>query len=476
MSDTNWLPELSDEGPRYRALADAIANAVADGRLRPGDRLPPVRDLAWRLQVTPGTVSRAYQLAEHRGVLEGQVGRGTFVRGASADPPRGSPIALERTPKEAFDFRANRAPDIGQNVEITAALERLMARRRPLPLTDYHRYGEDDAERGAGVEWLRAGGIPARLEDMVMCLGAQQGILTALAATASGGDAIALTEPLIHPGLKDCARVLGLRLEPVEMDADGVSPDALDAACARWRPGVLILTANQQNPTQTTMPIERREAIADIARRRRIAIIEDDVYGWVAPERIPSFPCIAPELTWYVTSLSKSVAAGLRAGYILAPTGEGRRAARMLQGHTEHISWLVSALAAEVILSGDAARIVEKVRDETVARSTMLGQVFGEAIRTAPYSTLGWLTLPEPWRASDFVVALEARDVFAPPAEVFAVGRAPAPHAIRVAVGNMAQRDDVAADWSGSPRRCGKTRRRRRTWRRAERPNRRTGA
>src|SRR5690349_17343299 len=78
---TTWLPDLSRfEGPRYAAIADALAADVRGGRLTPGTRLPTHRDLAWRLGVTVGTVSRAYAEAERRGFIGGEVGRGTFVK------------------------------------------------------------------------------------------------------------------------------------------------------------------------------------------------------------------------------------------------------------------------------------------------------------------------------------------------------------------------------------------------------------
>lgn len=458
MTKSDWTPKLAADGPRYRALADAIAEAVHDGVLAAGERLPAVRDLAWRLEVTPGTVARAYQLAESRGLVEGKVGSGTYVLDSTPDRDRINPTNVStfvrpgrEEPEGAIEMRLNRAADIGQDAILTAALERLIAARRPLPLTDYHRYGEDIEERAAGVDWLKGGGVPARVEDVVICSGAQHGMLTALAATCGGGDAIALTEPLIHPGLKDSARGLGLRLEPVAVDREGLLPDALDEACRRHRPGAIILTAVNQNPSLATMSDKRREAIAEVARRRRVPIVEDDVYGWLVARRRPSFPSLCPELSWYVTSLSKCVAAGLRVGYVLAPPGEGPRAARLLQGYTQHVSWLISALAAEVIRSGDAARIVEEVRLETARRTVAVEAAMTPALQAglgkltlSRSSTMGWLELPEPWRAMEFVEAARRAGVLVSPAEAFAVGRSPAPHAVRLAFSNIPTRSLVA--------------------------------
>src|SRR5215813_10658704 len=99
---TSWTPDLSrHDGPRYRAIADAIAADFHGGQLKPGDRLPTHRDLAFRLGVTVGTVTRAYAEAQRRGLLEGHVGRGSFLAGlpgpgqapgAQASPAQGLPL------------------------------------------------------------------------------------------------------------------------------------------------------------------------------------------------------------------------------------------------------------------------------------------------------------------------------------------------------------------------------------------------
>src|SRR3954468_7731395 len=85
---TTWLPDLSQlRGPRYRAIADALAADISNGRLPTGVRLPTHRDLAYQLRVTVGTVSRAYAEAERRGLIGGEIGRGTFVRARGDTTP-----------------------------------------------------------------------------------------------------------------------------------------------------------------------------------------------------------------------------------------------------------------------------------------------------------------------------------------------------------------------------------------------------
>lgn len=459
VSDTKWSPELTGDGPRYRLLADEIAAAIADGRLAIGERLPPVRELAWTLKVTPGTVARAYQLAEGRGLLRGEVGRGTFVSGpadpagATSPPPvqgRAEDDAPDCALRERIDLRFNNAPDVGQEPALTEALLRVTRRVGTLPLTATNRYGEDELERGAARDWLESQGLRPVLEDLILTSGAQPALLSAMLAVAGGVDAVVATEPLMYPGLKDLARAVNIRLEPVEADEHGLVPESLDAACARRRPSAVVITPNAHNPTLTSLSEARRAAIVEVCRRRGLAIIEDDIYGPLHADAPPSFQVLAPERAWHIVSLSKSVAAGLRVGFLLTPPGEGPRTARLMQACAQHVPWLTSALTAELFRSGDADQIIQQVRAEVRRRVTLIRRIFREVgagpevLRTSDDASIAYLKLPEPWRASDYADAVAAEGALVRPAEMFVVGRAPAPHAVRLGFGQPGTAEIVA--------------------------------
>src|SRR5690348_232297 len=124
---TSWQPDIGlRPGPRYRAIAEALAEDVRSGTLPAGTRLPTHRDLAWRLHVTVGTVSRAYAEAERRGLISGEVGRGTFVRAVAPAAPT---LRFHADPAERnlVDFRVNR-PRATSEAPLTArALAELAA-------------------------------------------------------------------------------------------------------------------------------------------------------------------------------------------------------------------------------------------------------------------------------------------------------------------------------------------------------------
>jgi DNA-binding transcriptional MocR family regulator len=454
--DTNWRPAPADgPGPRYRALADQIVAAVADGAIPAGSRLPPVRDLAWELKVSPGAVARAYRIAVDRGALEATVGRGTFARRPDA-PPAGLDALLEPRASGKIDLRGNQAADVGQDADLTAALARLLDRHGgAMPLTRYTRHEETPEIHAAIGDWLRAGGVPAAPGRILATNGAQQAVMACLGALAPGGEGLALVEPQVHPGLRECAEAGGVRLEAVAADAEGMLPDALDAAARRLRPNAVLLTATFNNPTVTLMSEGRRAALVEVFRRRDLQVIEDDVYGWLLELRPPSFAALAPERCWYVASLSKCVAAGLRLGFALAPE---RGLARLLRAHTaiaHHVSWLTLALGAELIASGDAERIRRRVRDEIEARAGMAAAALGPfGARTHPAASFAFLPMPEGWGSADFAAAAAAEDVLTAPRAVYAVARGPAsgPDYVRVALGGREGRARLSEGLAGLAR------------------------
>lgn len=445
VSDTNWRPDLTGApGPLYRALAEAITEAVARGDIRPGERLPPVRDLAWSISVSPGAVSRAYRIATERGALEATVGRGTFAR--APDAPA-TPFELFTAPSApaAIDFRGNQAVEVGQDAEISSALSR-MAARADLPLTHYPRQREESAILDAYADWLRGGGVPADPAALLLTTGAQEGVATILSALARGGAGVTLCEPLAHPGLREAAEAVGMKVEPVAADAEGVTPASIDAAARRLRPDALLLSATFSNPSLTSLSESRRSAIVEIARARDFQIVEDDVYGWLLDRRPPSFAELAPERGWYVSSLSKCVAAGLRVGFFTAPRGLIARAHRAHNALVHHTPWLTMALGAELIRNGDAAAIRARVAAETADRAAMARAALGaHGLLSDDAASFALLPLDPPWTAGEFCAAAAARGVLAAPRSAYAIQRShPGRDFIRIALGARGARERFA--------------------------------
>jgi DNA-binding transcriptional MocR family regulator len=431
---TVWTPDIdARQGPRYRAIADALADDVRAGRLPPGARLPTHRELAYRLGVTTGTITRAYAEAERRGLIGGEVGRGTYVRGTERPAP---PVLEPREEQHGIiDLSVGQPAPVGIEGVLRDAVAKVTARPDFEALLRYQPHAGMAAHRAAGAAWLARSGLQVGPDQVIVCSGGQNAIALSLMALAMAGDTI-LAEELTYPGLKVAAATLGLKLHPVEMDEHGVIPEAFEAACrATGNARAFYTTPTFQNPTQTVLPLDRRRRLAEIAREHSVVLVEDDVFGFLAPDAPPPIATIAPEQTIYLTSLTKSVAPGLRVGYMTAPAPMMER----LTQATRAVSWMTSPFTAELarvlIEDGSADRIAERHRHETEARQALAKEILGPlAEGTAAGAGYVWLRLPEPWRREAFTAELLRRGVKVAPADVFILGRGQAPQAVRVSL------------------------------------------
>ena len=383
-----WTPTLSPSGGAMHArLTEALAGDIASGALKAGDRLPPQRDLAHRLAVSIGTVTRAYSEAERRGLILGQVGRGSFVAEPSAAAEDGLIDLGRNLPPAGPEVQARLAEGLGRIGRNAAAL------------VDYAPAGGRPEHRQAMASFLaRSANLTANPEDILLTSGAQQGTAVALAAICRPGDAI-LAEEATFSGLKTLAAHMNYRLIPVAMDSDGMDPASLDRM-AEESGAKAVYVLPVQNPTARVMGAERRRQIISVARRRRLMLVEDDLYSAYALQAgLEPLAAHAPERVVYVTSLSKSRIPGLRVGAVIPPRADGaaRRSLDALRAMTFGAPVLGAALAAEWIRSGVAAEIVaanvsEIGRRAAIASARLGGRIDPAAFRGAPHL---WLPMSE---------------------------------------------------------------------------------
>lgn len=442
MADTIWLPTLSDaDGPKYLALTRALREAIRSGELATGAQLPTVRELAWQLKVTPGTVARAYSLATQEGMLAATVGRGTFV---AANTPRLGPtqaLFIDRDPARMqgkVDLRAPILPDVGQGAAIAAALRALGEDDQ----TDWVDYPSQRAElplREAMCDWVSERVLgPLSADDIVLAHGGQNAINLIFMCCLRGDRPVVLTEELAYPGFRHAARLSRAEVVAVEIDAEGIVPAALEQACRRHGAQVLCLTAEAQNPTTGRMGLQRRQEIVDIARRYDLQIIDDDCYS-VASDTLPAIRALAPERTWHVGSLSKSISAGLRFGYMVAPIGMGQTGRLTAQHAFFALSRPIEAIVLHLLQSGEAARLRALVQADLETRLQYAVNALGAFdLRWQPGLQFIFLSLPSGWRASSFCSHAEAAGVMVRSADEYALIHGRAPNAVRVALtGNV---------------------------------------
>jgi DNA-binding transcriptional MocR family regulator len=420
-----WLPELDGrKRPVYRAIADAIDEDVQKGALRAGARLPPHRDLADRLGVTVTTITRAYTEATRRGLIAGHVGRGTFIRGTAQteDEPQDGPL------------------DLSMNILMpdkeVAILEKHLFARRVLPWTQLLGYVPSRGHlrhRQAMSTWLSTCGFTADPERIVLTAGAQHAMAVAVAAVAKPGDTL-LVEDLTYSGARLLAQQMGLKLRGIAMDAEGLRPDALEAAIRSTRARVLYCMPRLQNPTSAVMSERRRRQIAAIADKQRLVVIEDDTYGFLSPEREP-LASILPERTIFITSLSKSLFPGLRLGCAVPPASLVDKVTTAVWATMINTSPIGADIMSSWIEDGTAARIAEWKRHEVGARQQMARRLLqGERLQTLPSSPHIWLQLPARWDSDSFTTHARSRGVIVNAAHEFSVADVP-PRAVRLCIG-----------------------------------------
>lgn len=427
---TNWIPDLSKAGrSKYKALADDIRGAVAAGTLPSGAQLPPVRELAYQLSITPGTVARAYSVLTDEGVLQAGVGRGTFV--AEASTHEDDSVAWPHI----LNLRSPLLPDVGQSALLRDAMR---ASADAIAVQDFLNYPDRKMDlplRRALRRWmddLPIGNFTA--EDMVLAHGAQNALMLVMQTVLQGPDPAIAVESLTYPGFRRAAELCRARVVGVACDEEGPIVEDLERAVREDGVQLFCTSSEVNNPTVRPTTAERRREIAVMAQRLGLNILDDDCYV-IGPHMAESYHSLLPELGWYVSSLSKALTPALRVGYVVAPRGRvqelARTAAYSYFGLARPLSQMCLAFMSDPRLLSVAAKSRARVND--LVRLTV-NQLGGHNVRWKEDVPFLWVSLPEGWREASFVRAAEAQGVLLKSAEEFVLRHARAPHAIRIAV------------------------------------------
>jgi DNA-binding transcriptional MocR family regulator len=412
----------------YLKLADTIAAEIADGRLRPGDRLPPQRDFAYERKIAVSTASRVYAELLRRGLVVGEVGRGTFIsgdakRGAAApSEPRGIRIDLE--------FNYSMLPD--QTALIAKSLDGL---QKPAALHAALRQATSvgtPAVRSVAATYLSQDVWSVAPEQLVFTANGRQSIAAALASVVPTGGRCGV-EALTYPFIKGIAARLGISLVPLAMDEDGVRPDALQKAHREFHLSAIYIQPAIQIPLGITMPSARRADLLRVVEKLNLPIIEDNVYRFLDDE--PPLAALAPDTCIVIDSLSKKVAPGLSLGFIVPP----QRLRESVMVSVRSGGWTASgfafAAAERMIGDGTVAELARLKRLDARARQKLaIGRLSGFEIQTNEKCYHLWLTLPAHWRSQSFVAAAARRDIALTPSTAFAVTPGHAPNAVRLAL------------------------------------------
>ncbi|MDB6143317.1 MAG: GntR family transcriptional regulator [Pseudomonas sp.] len=419
---------------RYKTLVDAFATDIRAGRLLPGTRLPTHRQLAASEGLALVTATRVYAELEAMGLVSGEAGRGTFVRETSLPPGQG--IDQQDVAAGMIDLNFNYPSLPGQAELLRSALRQLASSGDLESLLRYQPHAGRLHERASVARHLRARGLTVDAEQVLMVSGAQHGLAVTMMALLQPGDVIA-ADALTYSGFKVLAEALHLEIVPIPVLEHGPDLEALDSLCRSRRVRAVYTMPTLHNPLGWVMNAAQREQLVSIARRHELLIIEDAAYAFLAQNPPAPLAELAPERTIYVSGLSKSVATGLRVGFIAAPVDKVAALERTIRATTWNTPGVLTAIASAWLDDGTVMQLEAEKRQDAQARQALAAEVLaGLACVGHPSSYFLWLPLSEDARADQIAMALMRENISVSTAEPFATS-AHVPHALRLALGSV---------------------------------------
>ncbi|MCG7624586.1 MocR-like ectoine utilization transcription factor EhuR [Epibacterium sp. Ofav1-8] len=434
---TIWYPDPATlTPPLHASLAKMIAKAISDGRLPKGTQLPTHRKMAEELGLSVHTISKAYDSLRRQKLIDGQVGRGSYV--LDPDEHDGQPFQLSSEKGQGFDLSILRPVFSQQHADrFQQALRDLPEGLDPSYYLSCRPNVGHDAHRAAGVKWLQGCGLETSAERIIMTNGVSHGMSAALSALTRPGDTVVSSQITHHLLVSGCS-YLGLNLAGLEVDAEGILPDALERYCREKSAKVLFLLPSLASPTAEMMPEQRRRDLVDVARRHDLHIIENDAFGPVVADRQVPVAMLAPERTIYLTTFSKCTVSGLRAGYMAAP----EHLAPALTGRIVVFGWMATPLMCELatrwVLDGTAAELAQWQQRTLMERFEIAArELQGWQWRGTPSAPHLWLPLTEGWTTGTFISYARQLQVAVAPDAPFLAPKTPPQNAVRLSLGSI---------------------------------------
>jgi len=428
-----WTPRLSDApGRPYERLVGALAEDILAGDPGPDERLPAHREVAVRLGLSLGTVTRAYDVLQRRGLARSEKGRGMFVNATRPARPR------------SVDLSVNLPPAVIQSSTLSALIAGVARGISPEAFGSYAPPAGLPEHRAMMARKLADDrGIRVSAAQLMLTNGAQHAIAIALGALPPGPLAV---EELTYPGLLRAARALGRPLVPLALDRDGVRPDALQTALDGEAPPVAVyLTPSSQNPTGALLSHDRRAELASLARKHRLYLIEDDADAVFAPHGLPSLAELAPEHVLHVGSLSKSLAPGLRLGFLVTPPDLIEPCTGWLAATSSMANPLSGMLMAQAVGERLTTSVAASIRAEAARRCDLAREILGPWLAAGTRDALHvWLPMPTV-RAREIMLAAARQNITLAPPEAFMVDPGAADAGLRLCLGNAPPADLRAA-------------------------------
>jgi len=427
-----WYPKVFNTNQAlYKAIADAIERDIHQGILKQGEKMPPQRQLANRIGVNLTTITRAYREALKRDLIETFKGDGTYVKTRINDTP--SDMAILPKPS-GFEFGfAN--PVTSSTETLASILKSLSNDRSKLDIFNYVENIGLERHREIAAKWLSQYGFRnLNANQVIITSGAMNAIVCFLVGILDAGDTVA-TDTLTFAGLIGSAKLHNILLSPIEMDEEGMIPDALDRACESGKIKAVYLMPNMHNPTSKVMSDQRKSDIANIIIKHGILLIEDDIFSFTNLDSKSAISAQIPQNSFFICSLSKVLYPGLRIAFAKVPDQYYHKYVNALI----HSVWMASPLNAEIITQIIESGAIHKLSADNRAliskRQQFARTLFDEKVLSSNKESMYiWLTLPDCWKCDDFEHVALLNGIRLIAAHKFFVGNGSCPNAVRISL------------------------------------------
>ncbi|SNY92986.1 DNA-binding transcriptional regulator, MocR family, contains an aminotransferase domain [Cohaesibacter sp. ES.047] len=407
-----WFPDPDKlKRPVYKTLQGLIIDAIDAGELRPGERMPTHRDFAFQMKISVQTVSRTYDALCRLGYLVGEVGRGTFVRIRDTSSEAAMPFLPTRH-EELIDL--SMLKPVTDRLHYDAMQKGLVKLSDDLTRDLVQSFRPEEAFRDhakVASRWLQGHRMDVDWKSLIFTNGAVPALLSAVMSAAPAGSAICVEELSFHI-LRPLCEYLGVRIHATRMDRMGLLPEAFEEICSQQSIRALVISPTVCNPRAHVMSLERRQEILEIARRNKVHIIENDVLGTMVKGAPPTLWQLDPDRVFYLTSFSKTIMPGLRAGILVLPPS------MRVVGKNRHLvtNWMANPLAVDLLTlwmqDGTVDKLINWQGNALQKRQKLIAKLLpGVDYDSHKYAPHIWLPLPPNWQEGDFVAQARRHQV-----------------------------------------------------------------
>lgn len=385
-----WKPDKSRlSKPVYLSLVELLEEEIASGRLSPGTKLPPQRELADYLDINFTTVTRAFDICRSKGLIYGITGKGTFIAPHAAELV----TIYEKSNRERFISMGYIASFEQCNSIVAEAAKRVVMKDYFQELFEYSNWRGRPNQIAAARRWLDSYGVHVDDEHVSFVYGATNGLSIILASLFKPGDTIAVEE-YTFANFMELARIYHIHLEPIPSDENGIIAEELERACRRSSIQGIYMVPNCSNPTTVCTSLKRRKELAKVISAYDLTVIEDDYTVDLPTEDLPPMFALLPEQTCYLSGVSKILCTGLRVSFLAYGERYRSRLLNALYNMVMTTSSLDVEIISELIMSGDGYRLALRKHELGLKANRIFDEFFPEYAQPDYCGFHRWLPFP----------------------------------------------------------------------------------